>query len=79
MRGPTLILIWSLYREIIDTDVRGIFSSTLIDTSFSSRDNKLTTFDTDLWEMVQIQKLQMKNYHAGIILEIKSVMHTAIE
>ena len=35
------------------------------DTSFSSRDKKLTTFDTDLWEMVLIQKLQIKKISHG--------------
>ncbi len=50
------------------------FSHLHFDTSFSSRDYKLTTFDTDLWEMVQIQKLQMKKYHAGIIRE-QNAMH----
>ena len=37
------------------------FSLLHFDTSFSSdRDYKLTTFDIDFWETVQIQKLQMK-------------------
>ena len=38
----------------------------------------MTTFDTDIWNMVQIQKLQMKTYHAGIIRE-QNAMHAAIE
>ncbi len=45
------------------------FSHLHFDTSFSSRENELTTFDTYLQKMVQIQKLQMKSYHAVIIRE----------
>ncbi len=75
MRGPQF-QIWLLYSGIIDTDVCVIFSS-IFDTSFSFRDYKLTTFDTDLWEMVQVQKLKMKKYHAGY--REQNATHAAIE
>ncbi len=52
-----------------DTDMEFVeFSHLHFDTSFSSRDYN-HVWHTDLWEMVQIQKLQMKKYHAGIIRE----------
>ncbi len=56
----SFFVFWSYFVE---------FSHLHFDTPFLFRDYRLTTFDTDLWEMVQIQKLQMRKYHAGIISE----------
>ena len=65
MRGPNFNSGHCTVIKFIQTFV--LISPLRLDTSFSSSDYKLTTFDTDSWEMVQIQKLQNKNFHGGII------------
>ena len=62
-------LIWILYSGIISADLWGTFLSTFWYLIFLQR--PLSTFDADLWEMAQIEMLQIKTrpYHAGIILE----------
>ena len=67
MRGPNFKSGYCMVTKLTQTFVE--FSHLHFDISFSSRDNNVTTFDTDLWEMVQIKKLQMKKYHAGILRE----------